>query len=157
VVLPVSDGIVTLRPFVAADRDLVLGGRDEAWARWLGPGAPEPAPTACILVSERVVGWIDADPTPAWLRPGEANIGYSVFPAHRGLGYATRAVRLVAAELGAKGLHRALLVIDVRNHASLGVARAAGARPLASRSMTHFPTSAVYVLELGRARPPRAP
>jgi RimJ/RimL family protein N-acetyltransferase len=157
VVLPVSDGIVMLRPFVVADRDLVLGGRDEAWARWLGPGGPEPAPTACIVVGESVVGWVDADPTPAWLRPGEANVGYSVFPAHRGLGYAARAVRLLAPELGARGLHRALLVIDVRNGASLGVARPAGARPLVSRSMTQFPTSPVYGLELVPARPPRAP
>ena len=147
-VLPASDGAVTLRPFVMDDRQRILDERDEECERWLGPGSSEPSPTACIEVDGHVVGWIDADLTPAWLQPGEANVGYSVFPAHRGNGYAARAVRLLAAELHERGLRRALLVIDVQNHASLSVARTAGAEVLASRSMPEFPTSAVYALEL---------
>jgi len=150
VVLPVGDGVVTLRRFAAADRQIILDGRDGEWQRWLGPGAPDPSPTACIVVDGDVVGWIDADLVAAWLRPGEANVGYSVFPAHRGSGYAARAVRLLTTELAAGGLHRALLVIDVRNHASLAVARAAGARLLRNRSVPELTSSAVYALELGR-------
>jgi RimJ/RimL family protein N-acetyltransferase len=149
-VLPASDGVVTLRPFTIDDRQLILDERDEACARWLGPGVPDPSPTACIEVDGQVVGWIDADPSPEWLQPGEANVGYAVFPAHRGNGYAARAVRLLAAELAARGLHRALLVIDVQNQPSVGVARAAGAEVLPTRSMSEFPTSAVYVLDVSR-------
>jgi predicted acetyltransferase len=148
VVLPACDGLITLRPFVIGDRQLIIDARDEEFQHWLGPGAPDPSPTACIEVDGHVVGWIDADPSPAWLRPGEANIGYSVFPAHRGNGYAAGAVRLLAAELDEPGLRSGLLVIDVHNHASVGVARAAGARVCPSRSMPEFPTSVVYTLEL---------
>jgi hypothetical protein len=50
--------------------------------------------------------------------------------------------------LGERGVRRALLVIDVQNQPSLGVARAAGA--ITQRSMREFPTSAVYSLELNR-------
>ncbi|WP_205528687.1 GNAT family N-acetyltransferase [Desertimonas flava] len=148
VVLPASDRVVLLRPFEVADRRVIIQGRDEESDRWLGPGSPEPSPTACIEVGGLVVGWIDADPSPAWLQPGEANIGYSVFPAHRGNGYATRALRLLAAELDVPGVNRALLVIDVDNHASIRVARAAGARVLTSRRLSPFPTSIVYSLAL---------
>jgi RimJ/RimL family protein N-acetyltransferase len=148
VVLPASDGVVTVRTFAIDDRDLVVDQRDEECERWLGPGSADPSPTACIEVNGHVVGWIDADPSPEWLQPGEANIGYSVFPAHRGNGYAARAVRLLAAELDEPGLRCALLVIDVRNHASVRVARAAGAQLSANRSLPEFPTSAVYTLEL---------
>jgi RimJ/RimL family protein N-acetyltransferase len=148
VVLPACDGVVTLRPFALRDRQLIIDGRDAECDRWLGPGAADPSPTACIEVAGQVVGWIDADPATAWLQPGEANVGYSVFPAHRGNGYATRALRLLTAELEVPGLRRALLVIDVQNRASLTVARAAGARELPTRSMRRFPTSVVFALEL---------
>jgi len=147
VVRPACDGLVTLRPFALGDRQVILDERDEECDRWLGPASPDPSPTACIEVDGHVVGWIDADPSPEWLQPGEANVGYSVFPAHRGNGYAARAVRLLAAELDERGLRRALFVIDVDNHASVRVARAAGAQVLSSRLMWEFPTSAVYGLE----------
>ena len=139
-----------LRPFAIGDRQLIIDERDEDCHRWLGPGSPDPSPTACIEVDGHVVGWIDADPTPDWLQPGEANVGYSVFPAHRGNGYAARAVRLLAAELDKPGLRRALLVIDVDNHASVRVARAAGARVLPSRLLRQFPTSAVYCVDFSQ-------
>jgi predicted acetyltransferase len=150
VVLPRSEGVVTVRPFVASDRDLIVRERDEECERWLGPGSADPSPTACIVVNGTVVGWIDADLTPAWLQLGEANVGYSVFPAHRGNGYAARALRLLAGELEEWGLRRALLVIDLQNRPSLAVARAVGADLLAQRAMGQFPTSAVYALELSR-------
>lgn len=129
------------------DRQLIVDARDADSDRWLGPGSPDPSPTACIELNGDVVGWIDADPSPVWLQPGEANVGYSVFPAHRGNGYAARAVRLLTAELDEPGLRRALLVIDVDNHASVRVARAAGAGVLPSRLLREFPTSVVYSLD----------
>ena len=91
--LPASDGVITLRRFAIGDRQRIIDERDEESARWLGPGSPDPSPTACIEVDDDLVGWIDADPSPGWLLPREANVGYSVFPARRGSGYATRAVR----------------------------------------------------------------
>ena len=148
-VLPAYDGVVMVRPFAIGDRQLIVDERDEDCDRWLGRGSPDPSPTACIEVDGHVVGWIDADPSPAWLLPGEVNVGYSVFPSHRGNGYAARAVRLLAAEIDEPGLRRALLVIDVDNHASIRVARAAGAEMLPNRLMREFPTSAVYGLEFG--------
>lgn len=146
---PVSDGVITLRRFAIGDRRRIVDERDEECERWLGPGAPDPSPTACIEVDGDLVGWIDADLSPGWLLPGETNVGYSVFPTRRGNGYATRAVRLFVAELDESVLDRAVLVIDVANHASVRVARAAGARLLGDRVMPEFPTSAAYALELG--------
>lgn len=154
--LPASDGVVTLRPFAIADRPLIVAGRDEESIRWLGPGSPLPSPTACIEVDGHVVGWIDADPGPEWLEPGEANVGYSIFPAHRGNGYAARALRLLADELSAPGLRSALLVIDEDNHVSVRVAQAAGALLLPDRRIREFPTSVVYGLEFNPATTARA-
>jgi len=146
-VLPACDGVVTLRPFAIPDRRLIVDHRDEECDRWLDPGSRDPAPTACLEVDGQLVGWIDADPTPDWLVPGEVNVGYSVFPAARRNGYAARALRLLVAELDMPGVRRALLVIDADNHASVSVARAAGAREQPSRTLREFPTSAVYTLE----------
>jgi len=146
--LPVSDGVITLRRFDATrDRQVIVDGRDDESRRWFGPGSSEPAPTACIEVDGTVVGWIDVDAEPPWLRPGEGNVGYCVFPAHRGRGYAARAVDLLAGILVEQGLGCGLLVIDVANAASLGVARASRAHLLPARTITTFPTSVVYGLE----------
>ena len=151
-----SDGVVQLRAFTVGDRPAVLRGRDREWARWLGPGDPVPSPTACIEVAGAVVGWIDADETAPWLRPGEANVGYSIFAAHRGHGYAARAVRLLAAELAERGVRDALLVIDSENAASLGVARAAGARLVPGRSVPGLPAALVFAVACERPTTPDA-
>jgi RimJ/RimL family protein N-acetyltransferase len=148
-VLPASDGVITLRPFAVDDRAAIVAGRDDEWQRWLGPGTASPSPTACIEAGGVVVGWIDADAEPTWLDPGEVNVGYSIFPAHRGYGYAARAVRLLAGALREQGHRRALLVIDRQNHASLGVARSAGAHEDTARSFPQFRSSAVHTIELG--------
>src|SRR4051812_9447583 len=125
--LPTSDGVVTVRPFVDDDRAAIVAGRDDECDRWLGPGTDSPSPTACIEAGGVLVGWVGAHPEPGWADPGELNIGYSISPPHRGRGYAARAVRLLARALHGQGHRRALLVIDRQNHASLGVARSAGA------------------------------
>jgi RimJ/RimL family protein N-acetyltransferase len=47
------------------------------------------------LVEAEVVGWVDYDVGRDWLEPGEVNVGYYLFPAARGNGYASRAVELL--------------------------------------------------------------
>ena len=148
-VLPASDGVITLRPFAVEDGEAIVAGRDDEWERWLGPATSAPSPTACIEVDGVVVGWIDADADAGWLDPGEVNVGYSIFPQHRGHGYAARAVRVLAGELREQGRRRALLVIDRRNGASLRVARAAGAAVDTERSFPEFRSSLVFTIELG--------
>jgi predicted acetyltransferase len=147
-----SDGVVALRPFDAAtDRQAIVDGRDDETRRWLGPESSDPAPTYCIEVAGTVVGWIDIDGDQPWLQPGEGNLGYCIFPGHRRQGYAARAVRLMATVPRDDRLRWALLVIDVANAASLGVARASGARLRSDRELPQFSTSVVYGIELSRA------
>jgi hypothetical protein len=53
-VLPVSDDVVSLRPFDVGDALPLIKGRDADFYQWLGEGSSEPA--ACIWVAEIVVG-----------------------------------------------------------------------------------------------------
>jgi RimJ/RimL family protein N-acetyltransferase len=120
---PLSDGVVMIRPPTAGDLELLLAGRDDEFHRWLGPGAASPWPTGCIVVEERIIGWVDYDLDREWLGPGEVNVGYSVFAPHRGKGYATRAVELLMRHLENDTPHRtATLLIDPENQRSLAVA-----------------------------------
>jgi ADP-ribose pyrophosphatase YjhB (NUDIX family) len=62
-----------------------------------------------------------------YLSPGQANISYAVFPAWRGRGLATRAVRLLVEWLRERGdVREAVIRADPGNPASSAVARAAG-------------------------------
>ena len=128
--MPVTDGLVRLRQRRDGDAAALIAGRDDEFHRWLGAGSPEPRPTAVIEVSDEVAGWVDHDAHDqhAWLTPGQCNIGYHVFAAHRGKGVATRAVRLFLDLLRAEGAcTEATFLVDVENGASLRVAVAAGA------------------------------
>jgi RimJ/RimL family protein N-acetyltransferase len=156
---PVGDEKVMLRPPAPEDEQVLIAGRDAEWERWLGPGSDHPRPTAVIVVAGRIVGWVDYDPELEWLRPGEVNLGYNVFAPDRGQGYATRALRLL---LGVLRDHtdydRAYLVINAENRASLGVARALGARGVGGRTQeTGLGGSLHYVVELRGHRSQASP
>lgn len=124
-------GPVTLRPFESADAPLIIAGRDAAFRRFIGEGSTVPSPEFCIVVEGSVVGWVDHDRDEDrwWLAPEEVNIGYHVFPAHRGRGFATRGVGLMLDHLRTDtdwGV--ATLLIHPDNAPSLAVAERNGFR-----------------------------
>jgi aminoglycoside 6'-N-acetyltransferase len=128
---PLTDGVVTIRPASADDIPVLVAGRDEVSRRFLGEGDPHPSPVACIVLGSdgdgEVVGWVDHDHDRAWLSDDEVNLGYALFPGHRGKGYATRAVELLVRHLAADTDWRvATLLIDGQNEASLALADRAG-------------------------------
>jgi RimJ/RimL family protein N-acetyltransferase len=112
------------------DAEILIAGRDAEFHRWMGDGSPDPRPTAVIEFGGEVVGWVDHDhdDTHTWLEPHECNVGYVVFAAHRGRGYASRAVRLLLDGLAGDGTYRmATFLVDAENEASLRVTAAVGA------------------------------
>jgi len=123
---PLSDGVVVIRAPAEGDAALLVAGRDEEFHRFMGTGHEHPSPTACIVVDEEIVGWVDYDVDRSWLLPGEVNVGYNVFATRRGNGYATRAVELLLQHLADDTLYdTATLLIDPRNERSLALARRA--------------------------------
>lgn len=126
-----SDGLVTLRPSTPADAPLIIAGRDAAFRRFIGEGSAVPRPEYCVIVDGSVVGWVDHDRDDDrwWLAPEEVNIGYHVFPAHRGRGHATRAVSLMLDHLRTDtDWEVATLLIHPDNAPSLAVAERNGFR-----------------------------
>jgi len=124
---PITDGLIRLRPPGPGDAIKLVAGRDEAFHRFLGPGADHPSPLACIEAAGDVVGWVDYDLDRSWLEPGEVNVGYNVFASHRHRGYATRAVQLLMHHLATSTTHRtATLLIDPDNTDSLALAARVG-------------------------------
>jgi len=122
--LPLSDGEVELRAPQPGDAAVLVAGRDEVFHRFMGEGDAEPSPTACIVVGDEIVGWVDHDVDRTWLDPGEVNVGYNVFAPRRGQGYATRAVELLLQHLAADTEYTtATLLIDPHNARSLALAR----------------------------------
>ncbi|NNE96920.1 MAG: GNAT family N-acetyltransferase [Acidimicrobiales bacterium] len=123
----IGDGLITVRPFGSSDQIALLRGRDSEFYRFLGEGSAEPAPAGCIWLGTTPVGWIDFDDERVWLGENEVNVGYGVFPQHRGNGYATRALRLLCRYLeGQTPPLQPTLLIDPANSPSLAVARRAG-------------------------------
>jgi len=118
------DGVVALRAATPADAPTLIAGRDDTSRRYLGPGSEDPRPTAIITVHWHTVGWVDYDVERSWLRPGEVNVGYNVFPEHRGRGYASRSVQLLMHHLAVRtDVTSATLLIDADNERSLALAR----------------------------------
>jgi RimJ/RimL family protein N-acetyltransferase len=124
-----TDGVISLRSSTPDDAALIIAGRDAEFRRFIGEGSAVPSPEYCIVVEGSVVGWVDHDRDDDrwWLAPDEVNIGYHVFPAHRGRGYATRAVRLMLAHLTEDtDCGVATLLIHPDNAPSLAVAERNG-------------------------------
>jgi RimJ/RimL family protein N-acetyltransferase len=125
-VLPITDGVVTLRSMEAGDREALVAGRDEVARRFLGEGDPDPQPVAVVEVAGELVGWVDVDERD-WLERHECNLGYLVFPEHRGKGYASRAVQLLLHLLAQEGRYSvATLLIDQENARSIALATRLG-------------------------------
>lgn len=119
---PITDGLVTIRPLQDGDAALLIAGRDAEFDRYLGPAGDDPRPAGIVVVDRVVVGWVDHDDDRAWLQPGEVNLGYNVFAAFRGRGYATRAVRLLVHHLAVDtDVRVATLLIHPDNLRSLAV------------------------------------
>lgn len=124
---PLTDGVVTIRPATPDDVPVLVAGRDEVSRRFLGEGDPHPSPVACVEVHGAVVGWVDHDHDRPWLADDEVNLGYALFPDHRGKGYATRALELLVRHLATDTDWKvATLLIDRQNEASLALAERAG-------------------------------
>jgi RimJ/RimL family protein N-acetyltransferase len=157
---PLSDGVVTLRPWNESDVEALVTSIDgdhdialwlelipqpykQAEARmWIhqaatlwreGAGSP-----FAVLVDGRVVGgaginWIDRD-------QGVGDIGYWLRKDARGSGYTTRAVRLLAEWAFAEGCERLQLRADAENLRSQQVAERSGfVREGIQRSARHNP------------------
>jgi RimJ/RimL family protein N-acetyltransferase len=110
--------MVTLQTPQPSDAERIVEERDAESFRWFGPGGGNPSPTACIWVDGELVGWVDydRDDDHDWLQPGEVNVGYCVFPAARGKGYAARAVELLLRHLAESTEHEvATLLIHPEN------------------------------------------
>jgi RimJ/RimL family protein N-acetyltransferase len=122
-----TDGRVSIRPSSIDDVPALIEGRDAEFERFLGPGSSDPHPVACIVIDDVVAGWVDYDHDRNWLEPDEVNVGYHLFAAHRGHGFATTAVHLLLEHVAQDTDWRvATLLIHPENERSLALARRAG-------------------------------
>ncbi|WP_329594923.1 GNAT family N-acetyltransferase [Streptomyces sp. NBC_01005] len=145
--LNLSDGVVVLSPLRLDDVDAHLAGEDELLVRWL---SGEPATRAgteayfrhCIeqwatcgplralgirtAAQRTLVGYIDLRFDVEGLEPGQVNISYVLYPAWRGQGLVSRAVRLICRYAAAEGATQGVIRVDPENYASAAVARRSG-------------------------------
>lgn len=151
-----TDGVVTIQPWQLEDVPAHVAGTDEEQIRWLWPEhradweamSPEqrlghvrgvferaiaanlsgPKWSFGVHVDGTLVGHVDCDLANEHVPAGEANISYTIWPEHRGNGYAAGAARLVVAfvgdHTGARQIH---VLVDPANESSLRVARAISA------------------------------
>jgi RimJ/RimL family protein N-acetyltransferase len=141
-----TDGLITLRPLATRDANALhaLYSVDDVRAASVRAEPVDPVTTALVCAHAEAnwlagirahltvedaatgefageIGLFDVSPT------GEGMIGYSMVPAWRGRGYATRAVRMLSAwALGPAGLARVVAGTDPANAASQRVLGGAG-------------------------------
>lgn len=146
--LLVTDEVIGLRPLSVQDTAAQMAGEDEEIVHWLSGGRAseqrqrefllgaevawrEGAPVIDVgideLASEELVGMVGIQSGMPYLRDGQVNITYGLYPRARGRGLATRAV-LLAMRLASRRAPVREFVIRVNpdNAASARVARRAG-------------------------------
>jgi RimJ/RimL family protein N-acetyltransferase len=116
---------------------------------------------AADLVDVAYVAYVDCDLANRHAPLGHANIAYSAHPSFRGRGYVSRAVRLVFQFLEDNtSASEAHIIVDIKNGASLRVARAVGASPVQEWVNDEGRTMVRHVVVLprdgGRAKHPLA-
>jgi RimJ/RimL family protein N-acetyltransferase len=170
-----SDGVVTIEPWRLEDVAEHVAGTDEEQIRWLWPehradweaksheqrlehvrgvfeqaiavNATGPKWSFGVHVHETLVGHVDCDLANEHVPHGESNISYTIWPEHRGKGYAARAARLVVDFVGDHtGAREVHVLVDPANEASLRVARAIGAHEVERAAMVR------HVLPVVRGR-----
>ncbi|HEX2145925.1 MAG TPA: GNAT family N-acetyltransferase [Glycomyces sp.] len=144
---PLSDGTVTLVPLGPADFEAHFAGEDEELVRWLsgGPTTPEglrdylelcqrwwtqggPFHNFGIRVGAALdlAGTVDVQIGQYYLRAGQANLAYGLYPQWRGRGLATRAVHLACRHAALLGCAEAVIRCEPENTRSAAVATRAG-------------------------------
>jgi RimJ/RimL family protein N-acetyltransferase len=175
-----TDGTVTIRPWRLEDVEAHVAGTDDEQIRWLWPehrASWEAMSTAQrithvhgvfenaiavnetgpkwsfgVHVGDALVGHVDCDLANEHVPHGEANISYTIWPDHRGRGYAAAAARLVtrfvSEHTGAREVH---VVVDPANEPSLRVARALGAVTVSTYTDGAGTTMIRHVLDVRRS------
>jgi RimJ/RimL family protein N-acetyltransferase len=157
---PLSDGLVTLRPWTQGDSPAITAAcREAEIARWLDQ-VPQPyresdareyvagarrawksGTAATFAITGADAGEVLGSIGIHWLEPGQSvgEVGYWVKRDARGRGVASRALRLVASwAIESCALQRLQLRADTRNVASQQVAEAVGfTREGVSRSIRY--------------------
>ncbi|WP_406002373.1 GNAT family N-acetyltransferase [Streptomyces sp. NBC_00829] len=142
-----TDGIVALTPLTLEDVDAHLAGEDDLLVRWLngGPGTREGTEAYFRHCMEQwaiggplrafgvragadaaLAGTIDLRFEMPGLTEGQVNIAYGLYPAWRGQGLATRAVRLICHYAACEGAIQGVIQVDPDNPGSEAVARRGG-------------------------------
>ncbi|GAA2161592.1 hypothetical protein GCM10010403_05840 [Glycomyces rutgersensis] len=150
-----TDGTVTLSPLGPADFADHYAGEDEELVRWLSgdPATPEglrdyldccarwwraggPFHNFGIRVGPalELAGTVDVQTDMYYLREGQTNLAYGLYPQWRGRGLATRAVRLACAYAASIGCTEAVIRCEPENTRSAAVAARAGFTFLQCRS-----------------------
>lgn len=163
----VSGGGLVLRPLAPADAPEHLSGQDAAqvaafefprWStltdvagaieRWRASWAAG-GPTRNFGVWDAATGALAGNVEVTTIGYRLVNLSYTVFPAWRRRGLATRAARLALGyAAGGLGATRATIAALVENTASLGVIRALGAEATGTRPSSTGRTLATFTLSL---------